>query len=260
MIPALDWIENYGPAALAVWHGTSPYTVDHFFAAPWAVIPLIPFALLPYAIGRWCLFISGVCTFAYIAYRLGAKPLLLAFFLLSYPVLADLTNGNIEWLAMLGFVLPPQIGLIFVFIKPQIGIGIAIYWLIEAYQQGGISQAARTFLPLIILTLLSFALLGFWPLHFLETLAMARKIEANNSIYYNASLWPIGLIIGVPLMVIAIMKKQKNLSIMAGPFLSPYALISTYATSLLAWMDKPWVFLIAWLLTWSPFLWKLLMK
>src|ERR1051325_6552302 len=96
MIPALDWTENYGPAALAVWHGTSPYTVDHFFAAPWAVIPLIPFALLPYSIGRWYLFIAGVCAYAFTAYRLGAKPLTLAFFFLSYPVLADLTNGNFE--------------------------------------------------------------------------------------------------------------------------------------------------------------------
>lgn len=260
MIPALDWIENYRPAALAIWHGASPYTVNHFFAAPWAVIPLIPLALLPYAIGRWCLFIVGICSFAFIAYRLGAKPLTLAFFLLSYPVLADLTNGNIEWLAMLGFVLPPPIGLIFVLIKPQIGIGIAFYWLIEAYQQGGIMQAIRTFLPLIFVTSLSFARFGFWPLHFLDTLAMARKIEVNNSIYYNASLWPFGLIIGLALVAISLIKKQKNLSIMAGPFLSPYALISTYATSLLAWIDRPWFFFTAWLLTWAPLLWKFLIQ
>ncbi len=260
MILALDWIENYGPAALAVWHGTSPYTVDHFFAAPWAVIPLIPFAMMPYSIGRWCLFIIGVCTFAYVAYRLGAKPLTLAFFILSYPVLSDLANGNIEWLAMLGFVLPPQIGLIFVLIKPQVGIGITIYWLIEAYRQGGIQQVIKTFLPLTIVTLLSFASYGFWPMHFLDTLAMARNIQANHAIDYNASLWPFGLIIGLALVVISVIKKQKNLSIMAGPFLSPYALIATYGTSLLAWLDKPLFFFVAWLLTWSPLLWRLLMK
>jgi hypothetical protein len=260
MIPALDWIENYRPAALAIWHGASPYTIDHFFAAPWAVIPLIPLALLPYAMGRWCLLIAGLCGFAYTAYRLGARPLTLAFFLLSYPVLADLTNGNIEWLAMLGFVLPPQIGLIFVLIKPQIGIGITIYWLIEAYQLGGIVQVGKTSLPLMIVTSLSFLVFGFWPLHFLDTLAMARKIETDNSIYYNASLWPFGLLIGLALLGISLIKKQKNLSIMAGPFLSPYALISTYATSLLAWIDKPWFFFPAWLITWFPFFWKLLMK
>src|SRR5689334_13486496 len=207
MIPALDWIENYRPAALAVWQGASPYAIHHFFAAPWTLIPIIPLALLPYAMGRWCLFVVGLCTFAYLAYRLGARPLTLAFFLLSYPVLADLSNGNIEWLAMLGFVLPPQIGLIFVLIKPQIGIGIAIYWLIEAYQQGGTLQAVRISLPLIIVTLLSFLIFGFWPLHFLDTLAMARKIETNNSIYYNASLWPFGLMIGLGLLGISLIKK-----------------------------------------------------
>jgi hypothetical protein len=257
MIPALDWIENYGPAALAVWHGGSPYSNPFFFAAPWAVVPLIPFALMPYAIARWCLLITAICAFGYTAYRLGAKPLSMAFFLLSYPVLADVANGNIEWMPMLGFVLPPQIGLIFVLIKPQVGIGIAIYWFVEAWQAGGIRQVMKTFAPVAILTLLSFAFYGFWPLHFLNTLSMARQIKSANAIDYNASLWPFGLLLGIALLVLSIVRKQKRLSIMAGPFLSPYALIATYATSLLAWIDRPKFFFIAWLLTWSPLLWKL---
>lgn len=257
MIPALDWIENYGPAALAVWNGGSPYDVPVFFAAPWAVFPLIPFALMPYAFGRWCIFILGVCAFALIAYRMGAKPLTLAFFLLSYPVLADLANGNIEWMPMLGFILPPQIGLIFVLIKPQVGIGITIYWLIEAYRAGGIQQVVKTFLPVTVLTLLSFALYGFWPLHFIQTLTMAREIKSSNAIDYNFSLWPYGLILGLVLVIYSIIKKKQNLSIMAGPFLSPYALIATYATSLLAWIDRPIVFFIIWIFTWLPMLWNL---
>lgn len=260
MIPALDWIENYGPAALAVWHGGSPYSVDHFFAAPWAVYPLIPFALLPYSIGRWLLFVTAVCAFAFIAYRMEAKPLTLAFFLLSYPVLADLANGNIEWMPMLGFILPPQIGLMFVLIKPQVGIGIAIYWLVEAWRKGGIRQVVKTFWPVTLLILISFALYGFWPLHFLNTLHMAREIKSQNAIDYNASLWPFSLVPGLALVIVSILKREKRLSVMAGPFLSPYALIATYATSLLAWIDKPIFFLVAWLLTWSPLLINLLRK
>src|SRR6185503_15288698 len=151
---------------LAVWNGGSPYDATIYFAAPWSTYPLIPFALMPLELGRWCLFLTAICAYAFIAYRLGAKPLMLVFLLLSYPVLADITNGNIEWMAMLGFVLPPPIGLIFVLIKPQVGIGIAIFWFVEAWREGGIRQLGRTFWPFLAMTLLSFALYGFWPRHF----------------------------------------------------------------------------------------------
>jgi hypothetical protein len=257
MVPALDWFEYYRPAALAVWHGGSPYDGMIYFAAPWSTYPLIPFALLPYEIGRWCLFATTICAYAYMAYRLGAKPLTLAFLLLSYPVLADVTNGNIEWMAMLGIIMPPQIGLIFVLIKPQVGVGVAIFWLVEAWREGGVRQVVKTFAPITIVFLLSFVLYGFWPLNFLNTLTMAKEIKAANAIDYNFSLWPWGLILGLPLIVKSIRDREKRLSIMSSPFLAPYALITTYGTSLLAWIDKPIFFFIAWVLTWIPFLWKL---
>jgi hypothetical protein len=260
MVPALDWLENYGPAALAVWHGLSPFSVPVFFAAPWAVFLLIPFALLPHNLGRWCLLVLAICAYALLAYRLGAKPMTMALLLLSYPVLADITNGNIEWLAMLGFILPAQIGLIFVLIKPQVGIGVALYWLMEAWHTGGIRQVIKTFAPVTILFLLSFALYGFWPLYFLNTLQMAREIRSAQAIDYNFSLWPWGLLIGLPLLVQSIRRREKRLSMMSSPFLAPYALIATYGTCLLAWIDQPVLFFIAWLLTWLPMLWKLLAR
>ena len=34
--------------------------------------------------------------------------------------MADLATGNIAWLTMLGYIMPPQIGLFFVLIKPQL--------------------------------------------------------------------------------------------------------------------------------------------
>lgn len=258
MIPPLDWLHTYAPAALAVWQGRSPYTVPIFFAAPWATLPLIPFALMPDELGRWCLLISAFGAFAFTAYRLGAKPLPFVFFLLSYPVLADIANGNIEWMAMLGFVLPPQVGLIFVMIKPQVGIGIAIYWLVEAWREGGVTQVAKTFAPVTVLFLLSFALYGFWPLHFQSTLTLAEQIQAKDAIDYNASLWPFGLLLGLPLLIKSIRHRNDRLSMMSGPFLSPYALIATYAAALLGSIDKPWIFFTAWLITWLPVVLRLI--
>lgn len=256
MIPPLDWIHTYAPAALAVWHGQSPYTVPVFFAAPWATLPLIPFALMPYEIGRWCLLVTGLCAFAFSAYHLGAKPITLSLFILSYPVLSDIANGNIEWMAMLGFVLPPQIGLIFVMVKPQVGIGIAIYWLIEAWREGGVYRVAKIFAPVTILFIISFAIYGFWPLRFQQTLLLAEQIHSNTNLDYNASFWPFGVILGLLLLAKAIKDKNNRPSIMSSPFLSPYALIATYATALLAQIDKPLIFFAIWLTTWLPVLIK----
>lgn len=108
--PGIDWRDTYRPAARALLSGKSPYTVDIYFAAPWALLPLIPFALLPETIGRAVLLLVGLIAFAFTARRLGAKPLSMTAFLLSPPVLHCLLNSNIEWLPLLGAVLPPPRG------------------------------------------------------------------------------------------------------------------------------------------------------
>jgi hypothetical protein len=258
---AFDWLNTYAPAALAVWNGQSPYdAVPIYFAAPWATLPLIPFALMPYSIGRICVFILGFCTFSYTAYKMGAKPAALVFFLLSYPVLSDLYNGNIDWMPMLGFVLPPQVGLIFVLIKPQIGIGITIYWLVESWRGGGLKLVLKTFMPVILVFLVSCIVFGFWPLNFLETLSLAESTEAKSGLDYNSSLWPYGLIIGFPLLAHSIYARNKQAGIMASPFLSPYTIMSTYGASLVALINNPIYFFILWVLLWAPVIFKSLLS
>lgn len=83
----IDWINTYRPAALSVLAFRSPYTIEIFHSPPWAVIPLIPLAVLPERIGFGFNFCLGMVSTGYVAYRLGAKPLTIAAILLSYPVL-----------------------------------------------------------------------------------------------------------------------------------------------------------------------------
>lgn len=258
---AYDWLNTYAPAALAVWNGQSPYdAVSIYFAAPWATLPLIPFALMPYSIGRICVLILGFCTFAYTAHKMGAKPATLALFLLSYPVLSDLYNGNIDWMPMFGFVLPPQIRLIFVLIKPQVGIGITIYWFVENWRIGGVKLVLKTFMPATLVFLISFVIYGFWPLNFIGTLALAESTKENIGLDYNSSLWPYGLIIGFSLLAHSIYKRKRRSSIMSSPFLSPYTIISTYGAPLVALINKPLYFFILWIILWLPVLFKFLLS
>src|SRR5689334_10080049 len=83
----IDWHYSFRPASLSLLAAKSPFDVEGFYGAPWGLIPLLPFAILPENIGRAALFVLGLGTFAYTAYRLGAKPLTMAAFLLSPPVL-----------------------------------------------------------------------------------------------------------------------------------------------------------------------------
>ena len=74
------------------------------------------------------------------------------FFVYGFTV-NNLMLGNVDWLVILGFTMNP-VGYHFLFeLKPQIGIGIVLYWLWTSYKIGGI------ILSLKFLALLQFLLL-----------------------------------------------------------------------------------------------------
>lgn len=224
----VDWRLAYRPAALAVLEGKSPFSVEGFFNAPWAVLVHLPFALFPEEIGRAALFLVGYGVYGLVAYRFGAKPLAFAAFMISPPVVHGLLNSNIDWLAFLGFILPPQIGLFFVIIKPQVGIGVMVFWLYQAWNDGGWKQMIRIFSPLTFVLVVSFLLFGLWPLRF----------EQEISLWWNASLWPMSIPIGLVLLVSSIRHRDIRYAIPAGPCLSPYVLFHSWVGALLPLLTR----------------------
>lgn len=222
--PAVDWQKAYRPAAETLVRGGSPYQVSGYFNPPWALLPLIPLALLPPAIGRALAVLLALVAYAYVGYRLGADRKTLLVFMLSPPVLHGLLNGSLDWLGALGFVLPAQLGLFFVMIKPQLGVAVAIYWLVEAWRAGGWRQVLRVFGPIALVTGITFLLYGLWPLRF------KREI----GLWWNASLWPLSLPVGLTLLVAAFKRRELKLSIAASPCLSPYVLLHSWVGGLYA--------------------------
>ena len=244
----IDWLNTYRPAALAMVQGKSPYNVEIYYAAPWAVIPLIPFALLPEQVGNAGVFLLGLLAFSYTAYKLGATPAVMIIFLLSASVVGCLTWGNIEWMPLLGLVLPAPIGLIFAITKPQVGIGIVIYWFVHILQTRGMHQVIKTFLPVTLVSILSFWIYGFWPLRFQQTLTLS----ANSYLQYNTSLWPQGFFIGIWLLYKSIQKNQPRMAMAASPFLSPYALQFTWVAVLTGLIHAPLELFIVSIGLWIP--------
>lgn len=231
----IDWRETFRPVGLAILKGQSPYAVEGFRVAPWAALGVLPFAWLPENIGRAAFLLVSILGFAYVPYRLGARPLALGAYLVSPPVVHCLLNANIDWLPILGFVLPPWIGLFFVLIKPQIGIGIAIYWLVDHLLHKSWQQTLRTFAPVSVALLLSFAVFGFWPLRFTEPVGF----------WWNASLWPASIPVGVTLLVAAIHRRRAEFAMAASPCLSPYVLLHSWSGALVALSGLQWEMIAA---------------
>jgi hypothetical protein len=185
---------------------------------------------MPEAIGRAGFLITTLVVLAYTAYRLGAKPMTMALFLASPVVVHGALNANIDWLPVLGFVLPPRLGLFFVIIKPQVGWVLVLFWLVEAWRAGSWWQVVRTFLPVSVAVLLSFVLYGFWPMRFLAPIGF----------WWNASLWPASIPVGLALVVAAVRLRKKELAMAAAPCLSPYVLLHSWVGAVIALATQPW--------------------
>lgn len=68
----VDWSWVVRPGCLALLRGESPYeTVAYFGFPPWALLPFIPLALLPEAVGRGIVFALGLGGFAFSIWKLG---------------------------------------------------------------------------------------------------------------------------------------------------------------------------------------------
>ena len=216
----VDWRTIFRPATLSLLQGKDPYDTSEFMLAPWVFFVFIPISLLPENLSMAVMVVLGLCAYTYIAVRLKAKSLGVIAILLSPMVLYNLIDGNIDWLAMLGFILPPQIGLFFLALKPQIGLGLIIYWAYITLRE---KRFIKTFAPIIIVTLISFAVFGFWPAR------MATVPPANN-----ASLWPESIPFGLILLIMALRKKKERIAQALSPLLSPHVMFHSWVTFLMA--------------------------
>ena len=224
----VDWSTAFRPAVWRLLRGEALYGVaveGHFYLnAPWALLPLLPLAVLPVKVGRILLIVASLTAFIFTARKLGARPLSIGLLVLSPPVLHGLLNANIDWLAVIGFVLPPQIGLFFISTKPQIGLAVGLYWLYDIWRQQGLRAVLRTFAPFTAALLLSFAIWGFWPAYF----------GTQVDLWWNASFWPASLPVGLGLLVAAIRKREIRYAIGASPCFSPYVLFHSWVGAELA--------------------------
>jgi hypothetical protein len=241
--PGGDWL-NFLPAIREFLQGGNPYLVGKEFYGVyepfWTYLLLAPFALLPFWVGRMLLFFVSLVAFAVTAVKMGASKFQLVMFLCSLPVFGGLYSGNIDFLVTLGYWMPPQIGLFFVLMKPQIGVSIAIYWMYMAWKEGGMREIVRVFTPVTGAYLLSFLMYGFWFKHLFNM--------TNNP--WNWGLFPYLVPIGIFLLYKALQQHDLRLSGMSGVMIAPYVTGYNFVIVLLSLFNRPALFLAAWTTVW----------
>lgn len=238
-----DWVNNFRPASLDLLYTGNPYK-NYVYSPPWLYILIMPLALLPDHIGGAIISTITMWTFGFVAHKFGAKPMMIALLLFTPYVLFNALDGQVDFLIVLGFLMPPQIGLFLVAIKPQIGIGIALYWLVEAYQMGGVCKVIKTFAPVAVISLISMVFFGIW--------SIVPRFDAFLGKNYNwdASVFPFGLPIGLALLIHAIQKKDHFKAIAAGPLMAPYLGVYSWAVPLLGLIPNETIFTVVALCTW----------
>jgi len=219
----IDYRWAFEPSIRAMWATGSPYG-HGAFNPPWIFVMLSPLALLPSSLAYSVLYALNICAFTFTLIRMKLPAW--AIIPLAVLILKNCENGNIEGLLSLGFIMSPAAGLFLVLAKPQIGIGLALYWAVEAWRgkrhkyatpqeidsthKKANKRLLRTFAPIALAYLLSFAIYGNF---------MTGSLESAS---WNMSLFPYGVPVGIALMGLAIWKRSPGFAIAAGPFFAPY--------------------------------------
>lgn len=234
-VHSIDWNGAFYPAIQTVFSLKSPYEAGTVFNPPWAYLLLSPLALFPVELGGIIMQVINFLVFGLLAWKMGAKPLALAAIVFSPQVITGAIDGNIDWLVCLGFFMPPWLGLFFVLIKPQMGIAVAVFWLFQSWREGGLKRVVLTFYPVTIAFLLSFLAYGPWPLMY----------NSLQNVYWNSSMWPQSIPIGLVLLVSAIQGNRFNLAMMVSPFLAPYLVNHSWIVAILGLLPNQWLVVAA---------------
>lgn len=209
---SIDYVV-FRDAGRALLEGRNPYAVYGYYSPLYVAAGLSPLSLLPFDLGRR-LQIGLMAGAAVIAlWRLRTQIDLLGFCLASPLLIFSALQGNLDALVVLGVTLPPPWNLWLLLVKPQLGLFAAGLILYRS------PRRIRLAIPLAAMGGLSFAL------------GMGRTSPIAG--WWNASLWPWGLLIALPLGWYAFRRNDRLAGLGVMTFAFPYVTSVTLGASLL---------------------------
>lgn len=231
-------------AIQALWLGENPYHVQHFWNPTWALFPLIPFELFPF--GRELLFVVSLISLAFVAKKLGAKPIGMIAFLLSPLVFDALLWGNIEWLTLLGLAMNPIYGIWLMVLKPQMLLIPIAFILFITWRKSGLLSSLKIIALPVLALLVSFALYGFW---------ITKLFDYSQITGQSLSFFPWSLIPGIVLSVLAFRRNDLRYALAASPMFFPAISPQVWLVVPLAFVSSTRFSVLACIAMWAFVFW-----
>jgi hypothetical protein len=217
-VPNADWYGTYDAAGRGIFDGRSPYEQPLFVNPPWAVLVLLPFVVFPPALARGLILVCSLAALIYVAWRFRAPKLAMIALMLSPTAIGSLLAANLDAVVLLGVFLPPVWGLLLLMIKPQIGVGVAVYYLIVAWRESKVAGILRTFTPVVLAYIIGGILFPIW---------IDRMIHKPSNVW-NRSLFPYGIPLGIFFLWLSVRTRNAFFALVSSPFFSPYLTFYTY--------------------------------
>lgn len=204
----VDWQYTFGQ----LWqHWDNPYAVRGLANPAWIMLYL-PHTALPLKASNAVNLILNITLPALVLYKYHGKAMLplLAMLYTSPPFLDLIRTNNIEWIPLLGLLLPPQWLIVTMAVKPQSIGGVALI----AWKRA--DHRIKVLIPLVICILASILLYGLWFLH-LDWQTIQKPHAAANF-----APFPYFVPFGLYLLYRAYKQEDEILAGCATPLLVPY--------------------------------------
>lgn len=198
-----DWEKFYGHLFANI---RDPYQVEGFVNPPWLSL-LLPYGLLPIRYSNALnLLINIVALLIVIRYVKGGW--LGIVLTITNPLFWDTMRLNgIEWVPLIGFMLPAAWSMPLLVLKPQsLGLAALIKWKKEKFNW-------KVLLPLVICLGLSFLIWGNW---------VRPDLLSMTKFGHNFSFWPVSILFGIYVLYLAWKNNDEILGAAATPMLVPY--------------------------------------
>jgi hypothetical protein len=217
-VPDADWTGTYQRVGNLLLQGRSPYEQPLFVNPPWAAVLILPFAVLPPALGRGALLVVSLGALIYTAWRLHAPRVAAIALLLSPTAIGSLLAANLDAIVILGAFVPPTWGLLLLMVKPQIGVGPAAFDLVEAWRNGRLLRVLQVFLPIVLAYVVSALVFPVW---------LDRILHMPAGVW-NRSLFPYGIPLGLLFLWLSVHFRNGFWALASTPFLTPYISFPTW--------------------------------
>jgi hypothetical protein len=207
------WYDQEHFFTVAARHMSNPYVLEYFSTPPWSTILLAPLSVIPLELAVLLQLGLEFALLTILIVRYGGGRRNVLIMLTSYLAFDTSLEVNIDWIPILGMLLPVQWSMPFILLKPQVGLG---YYL--GCQP---RDVMRAMIPAAVVVALSFLFWGWWPAEVLRHMQRLTNWTFNMAPMVHISP-VISLLIGGAIAYQAVRRRDITIGMIAWLFFIPY--------------------------------------